>query len=350
MGDVWQTLTYYYQFGQGGALLYFIIPFGLYVVVRVSVAIVASFVLPHSSVQVRQSNVIGRELISSVVVLGSVAALFVLTAHGVDTVLRHGAANPSSVARNSYALMEADKALFGTYVPFWFHDGTNILKWLFDGISPILLIIYWSMTKILGASLFLMFVINELVFLRMFLAVFVCLFVSLPVWYAVPALSPLEAYHKPVIEGVPFNESIRQTLRSYAPPRALTGYFSYVQSIAPKNVGREEKFLAITTFPSMHVAWVTVLVFFAGVIAFPTLSIGIPYMLINALAAVYSLQHYAIDAVAGLFIAVLAIGAVYILPIEAIARADLFSHVANDRNRVIALVKKIIQPRALTIR
>jgi membrane-associated phospholipid phosphatase len=63
----------------------------------------------------------------------------------------------------------------------------------------------------------------------------------------------------------------------------------------------------ITSFPSPHVAWGVLIVWFGIELYRRSAVLLVPWGLLNCIGAVFLLQHYAVDAVAGIVVAVAAV-------------------------------------------
>lgn len=140
----------------------------------------------------------------------------------------------------------------------------------------------------------------------MFLAFFLSIILSLPFWYFFPSLSPLEGYIKN-IPKVSLSVDISEATFSYRPNDDLKSFFAHVEAVKENMAGN---FMAVTTMPSMHVAWATIALYF-GVMTWAALAYFlVPFYILTFIAAIYTMQHYAVDTFAGAFIAIAAIAIV----------------------------------------
>jgi len=200
-------------------------------------------------------------------------------------------------------LMDADKTIFGVYVPFWFQSSTNVLKPLFDWLSVIFITTYLSLGTVLALVFVFVLAVNSQKFYQMFLAFLLSIILSLPFWYFFPSLSPLEGYVDNIIKSyVP--GSIVTVISLYDSNDELNKFFDHVRTV---RAGMSGNFMAVTTMPSMHVAWATIALYF-GVLAWAALAYFlVPFYILTFIAAIYTMQHYAVDTFAGALIAVAAI-------------------------------------------
>ena len=209
----------------------------------------------------------------------------------------------SAIMASGDLFMALDKKLFGVYPPFWLHSTLNPYKYFFDALSPLVVSIYGNLVLVLGLIFTLTLVANSRRFYAMLLAFFLCAMIALPFWYLVPALTPVERYVDNIL-AMPVQEDIQDTLRSYEPNENVSSYLDGLRSRRNQNT---DGFLEITTMPSMHVAWGTVIAYFGIRLWAPLAIVLVPYFLVNAFSTVYVLQHHAVDVLVGFLVAVMAI-------------------------------------------
>ncbi len=225
----------------------------------------------------------------------------VVLGFGLEKVVLH--AQLSTIVFFSQAFLQIDKMVFGVYVPFWFHDSSNGLKPFFDNFSLLIIIIYRSLPFLLGILFSLLFVIKPQYFYKAFLSFVIMFLIGLPLWFFFPAVSPFDAYIYDVFEA-PLPQYLQPALSGYDPNVHLE---SFLRSIKDLNQESRAQFFAVTTMPSMHIAWAVLILFFGAALWRPLLVFLVPYFLINAFATVYLLQHYTIDIPAGLIVAIISI-------------------------------------------
>ncbi len=173
---------------------------------------------------------------------------------------------------------------------------------LFPAIDVALVVVYKNLALVLSL-LALILLFYKSLFRKFILSFALASFFSIPLWYAFPAISPDEMYRKNIFDvksELPVQNQLARTELS-AP---LLGF---LQSIDGYWSSPATHRFAITSFPSMHVAWGVLIAYFATVLWWPLGAIAIPYALVNAASTVYTLQHYAVDGIAGVFVALLAI-------------------------------------------
>jgi len=155
------------------------------------------------------------------------------------------------------------------------------------------------------ASIFFIYAIffQQSLLRRFILFFFISAAIAIPFWFTVPALSPYHFYTRDISlsdTAVPAAEQ----LAAYHPSPALASAISFV-SKPQVGIG---SYKDITNFPSMHAAWG------AGLTYFGILALGagasvvlVPWFFLEMAGALITGEHYAVDLVAGILVAVVAI-------------------------------------------
>jgi len=202
-----------------------------------------------------------------------------------------------------------DKHIFGVNVPFWLQDKNNSLKPFIDSVSLVSVYSYAAMILIFSLALLVSLVVDFSIFIRFIFAFTLIVFISAPIWYLIPAYTPMDMYYDNILKDDPSLE-IRNNLNDYQPNEYLLGFFQKIKVI------QGESSAGVSTFPSMHVGWSVVIAYFCFEIWPPLLILLIPYLLINSFSAILTLQHYAVDIPAGIFVAIIAIVLVNLIKIS----------------------------------
>ena len=207
------------------------------------------------------------------------------------------------INRDSVAFIHADKALFGVYVPFWFHNTANGLR------EPLLALgmFFIQAYKILWLVLSLLFIIVICVdtkkFYIMCLTFGLSLLLAFPSWKMFPAVSPQQAFLDRIVE-TPMPPEVQAYLTTYQPNADLNDLQDYIRKIRGNISGG---FISVTAMPSMHITWSNLAVYFA-VITWPPLALVIiPYHILNVIGTVFTAQHYLVDSLGGLVDATISI-------------------------------------------
>ena len=296
-----EVLDYYLKFSGAQFILKFFIFLFLYFCFRLFLLCLDYFVLKKDTHSDKiQSFITGVFLIFAVLSIYFFLA-FMLAGILLEKIVTHP--TPSSIAHFDALYMALDKEVFRTYVPFWFSDISNPLKHYFDMSSIFLIRVYMSLATVIGFLFFFTLAKGDKIFYETILSFFLCIFLSMPFWYFFPALSPLEGYVDNIVSAQIAPE-IKEVVVRLDPPPDLEKFFGAIREIRKVS---EDSFFAVTTMPSMHVAWSIVILYFGALIWRPSLFFLIPYSLLNIIAAIYTLQHYAVDAIGGIFVALFAI-------------------------------------------
>ena len=203
----------------------------------------------------------------------------------------------------SEIFLQIDNMVFGAYIPFWLQSSSNSLKPLFDNLSFLIITVYRSLPFLLGILFSLLFVFKPYYFYKAFISFFVMFLIGLPLWFFFPAVSPLDAYIDNVL-NVPPPLYLQTTLSEYHPNANVKSYLVSVTALSEES---GNQFFAITTMPSMHVAWSLLILVFGVILWRPLVILLIPYFLLNALATVYLLQHYSVDIPTGIVVGIVSI-------------------------------------------
>lgn len=207
------------------------------------------------------------------------------------------------VAWANEVLMRADYALFGTFVPFETHENE-----LFRMFATPMVFCYVKLSLVLAFVL-----VGLLVFqsgrLRQFTLAFIAvMFLALPGWLALPAVTPSEAYrlNKPG-EKIPFDIAMETAPGIVHLHPAVTEFLNKVEP--NQSVPRQGRFF-VTSIPSMHVAWGLLALWFGTALYSRFALVLAPWALLNALGAIFTLQHYAVDVLAAIVVTLLAVALV----------------------------------------
>ena len=94
---------------------------------------------------------------------------------------------------------------------------------------------------------------------------------------------------------------------NFTPSIQLKNSLEHEEKVYKVNTKPSERFIPISTFPSMHAAWGTVIAY-TGIVLCPWLGIAlVPLSILNDFGAVYILEHYSVDIFLGIIIALISI-------------------------------------------
>lgn len=233
---------------------------------------------------------------------------------------------PAQLAAASDWCAKIDRTLFGVDVPFWFQRDGSVIKSVMDRLGFILIWSYVSLTSLMAFALNITLALRFQTFLRLSTALIAAIILSLPIWYRCPALIPAERYLDNIL-AIDSPSFIAPSLAAYTPNTKLTNFQARMRAT---RIGPTQ---GVTTMPSMHVAWALIIAFFLFQIAPKTAWVTLPYNVFNAIAAIYTLEHYAIDIFAGLIIGIISI-----------FLAQRWIHSATDQPQITDLIQESARP------
>lgn len=199
----------------------------------------------------------------------------------------------------SEKLMALDKMLFGVYPPFWLHQIQ-----LPPFVDTLLVYAYRAIGVFMALVLLALAGGHRTLFRQYLLAFFMATLLAMPFWKLLPAIAPNEMYRQNILQS----EISEQLQVDTAIKEKLTPSFTqYLTKLEQTNIDPEREVFSTSTFPSMHVAWGVLIAYFGTLLWWPLGIVLIPWALANAVSTMYVLEHYGIDAIGGILLAVLAI-------------------------------------------
>lgn len=203
-------------------------------------------------------------------------------------------------------LVNGEHALFGNY-GFIIFAGANYPAWF----AKFVILSFNNMSGILLTAAFIIAYIRLNV-LRQFAAAFCFgMLLMVPVWFAMPALSPQDRFITNIYH-LPVPAVIASAVADFHPVPPIANFLANIES------GKDTLTdLPTSTFPSAHAAW-AVLTGYYLFLAQATAPwyrrwlgwIALPFLIASTLGTVILAQHYFFDPIVGIIIAVVAIYAV----------------------------------------
>lgn len=208
--------------------------------------------------------------------------------------------DPARVASASYLLTQADYTIFGAYVPLAIQS-FPYPAWL----AHTLLWSYINLSLVFSLVTLLVLIKSKRMFRQLIMGFILIPILSLPFWLWYPAIPPAEMYqaNKLNLAYPPVLSSYIHTHLDRINPQLKT----LLTRIEPYETQPQFGLYDTTSFPSMHIAWATLIVYAAATVEPLTLIALVPWWAFNALGAIYTMQHYAVDALGGVAISILAI-------------------------------------------
>jgi hypothetical protein len=207
---------------------------------------------------------------------------------------------PQDVAWACDLLMRADYALFGSYVPFELHNQAAFNAMIVPIINS-----YLHLSSVLSLVVVGLFLFRAGDFRQFVLGFVVITSLGLPSWYAIPAITPSEAYRTIKLRrDIPYQVAYEIGGPIIHLDSRLVGILNELE-LNQSNPEHGRYF--ITSFPSPHVAWGLLVVWFGVALHRRLALLLVPWGTLNAIGAIYSLEHYAVDALAGIVVVVVAV-------------------------------------------
>jgi hypothetical protein len=249
--------------------------------------------------------------------------------------------NVSKMIYFNKLFLDIDKALFGVYLPFWFQSLDNNIKFVFDFLALPIIISYTKLAFLLNLLLAGFLILRPNYFYQAFLGFFICFFISVPIWFCFPALSPFDSYINNVII-MPENSNLDTYISLYNPNKYLNMVF---ERFSLQNKGNGRSFFAITSMPSMHIAWSVLILYFGYKFKKSFLLFFVPYFILNFIATLYLLQHYVIDIFFGLIVGIISIFLAQKIAKNKIPKSILLlsKELNDDLSKIISIFQKILK-------
>ena len=224
-------------------------------------------------------------------------------------------ARPDNIILWSDTFMDMDKKIFDVYPAFFMYQHYNavlekIIVWTYNFLP----IVAAGWTGFLIAS-------QRIIELRLWSKrIFLALGICIPLWIVFPAGQPLSMYVVNVFDR-PISAEIAESIAK-GPPSSFLNQSTLLY--ADMRIDPTEAHHDVSNFPSMHAIWGLLLfASFARVFRSRYLSLLLFFIACaNMLGAIYLLQHYAVDMIAGI---VAYAGVIYILN-----KTDQSAHLENN--------------------
>ena len=208
-----------------------------------------------------------------------------------------GKTDTERVRQASLMLSKWDFALFGTHPPF------AIQSWLHNIWGDLALYSYSYFTVSITLVFFGTLFTNEKLFRKFALSIILILILSAPIWYLLPAICPYEVYVLNLL-GTDRSSLPRADVISSASYQA--NLIVFLQEAFQHWSQANLKQWAVTCFPSMHIGWGVLVVYFGCRLWKCFALVLIPFFLLNLVGTIYTLNHYAVDLPPGILSGLLA--------------------------------------------
>ncbi len=218
----------------------------------------------------------------------------------ISTDLLFKTANPEKTGLWGNIISSWDRTIFGTNPGIWLINNFSntffekTILWVYGNI-------FWALTLIFLISFF----FSKNAFRKLILSFSISWIIALPFWFFFPAISPDLMFRIDRLEMASPREKL--AYNNFTPSIQLKNSLEHEEKVYKVNTKPSERFIPISTFPSMHAAWGTVIAY-TGIVLCPWLGIAlVPLSILNDFGAVYILEHYSVDIFLGIIIALISI-------------------------------------------
>lgn len=187
-----------------------------------------------------------------------------------------------------------EKYFFGNLLSF------KLIKLFGNTITEkVIFFCYNSLFLVIGLSIFTLSISKDrLKFKKLIFCLIIAFILAFPFWVLFPIVSPSSIYFSNNVVNqreIPKEINLSQTFNYYNN--------AYNQSV----VGTKENYLAVSSFPSMHVTWGIIAIWFLIEKKKYLNMLFLSWLIIEIIATIYTMQHYAIDTMFGILFAFLII-------------------------------------------
>ncbi len=287
--QILKSLSYYIHFGGSYFLLLFFIFLILFYAINIYVWSVQYLV--HKNKHARAAILI--YIRSSLALTGIFIGLALLSGIILTSVAH--STTPARATMLAEKLLGWDKKIFGVNLPLWIHTSANPFHNILEIIGPTSLVCYSFLALALGLLFIAAFVRGQKFSLAVLLAFVFSEILSTPLWLSFPGLTPAARFLYN-ITNTPLSPALAAESASMYISPAVTQFISTIKTLQTHDA---TPFLDVTNFPSMHIAWATLILFFGYRIWKYSAIILVPFFLLTVVATLYGLQHYGVDILAG---------------------------------------------------
>lgn len=190
-------------------------------------------------------------------------------------------------------LASLDYKIFGVHPFIWLPEKIGEMG------AFIITYAYESLAWFLSFGFIYLYYKNFHLFRQFMMAFLLVLMFALPVYYLIPVTGAYAGYISDNILSAEINNLV---IDNYNPNRITANFFDFL-----KHQYYQSGFLVVSSFPSMHIAWSLLLMYFLARVEKRFLYILIPWFFAESIGAIYLAQHYFVDLPAAIPFAVMGI-------------------------------------------
>lgn len=239
-------------------------------------------------------------------------AVFLSLSLGLSLMLLTRLVEINKVINATLLLDKAEKIIFGNIPAF------HLIKILGDTVlEQLILYSYSYLFLFFPIALIIIVFTNKHTFRIVINAFFLSFIIALPIYFVLPAVSPDSLYIAKI-----FNSFLRLTTPDY---NFSDMYKAFNEVFHLMWISKSNDFFSVSSMPSLHAAWGIIAA--AGVIKVNRLMgyFFVIWFLLNTIGTFYSLQHYALDAAAGLIL-----GAITLIMAEKLTKFEKKYYTGRD--------------------
>ncbi len=173
-------------------------------------------------------------------------------------------------------------------IPDWL---TRLIEFSFSNLTPL---------TVLGAVL--IFLKDKETFSKYAVSFFLVTFMMMPIWVAVPVLSPQDRFLDNVYDMMIPTAEMKAELSAYDRSGPTSNFLEMIRE-SKKNLD----IMPSTTFPSAHAAWAAVELYFLIQTSWAVAAVFAPFLILSTFGTFYLAQHYFVDAPAGILIGIVSV-------------------------------------------
>lgn len=178
-------------------------------------------------------------------------------------------------------------------------------------ISKLVYYAYLSLSIAISALLAWLFLLKKEMLFRLAVSAFIFSFVfSFPLFYVMPCQDPVHFFVQND-RGNIIPPSIATEMAGYQPSEFTKARITKI-GLSEVRENRDNA-VPVSCFPSMHAVWSLIVIYFLARISRWTILLSIPWLAVNLAGGLYYAQHYLVDYIVAIPIAMISIGAAYLL-------------------------------------